>query len=224
MIYCVEDDKDIMQIMLYTLKSRGYEAYGFENGEKFWQAVETAKPEVVLLDIMLPGEDGLSILNKLRQREDTKNVYVIMTTAKGSEYDKVVGLDSGADYYLTKPFGMMEMLAHIRAVLRRGNTIVNNKKIKLGKIEIDVQSHRVKADGKEVALTVKEYEILSVLAANPDKVFSREEVLEKIWGYDWIGESRTVDVHVAALRTKLGKCGEYIETIRGIGYKMVSKE
>ncbi len=223
MIYCVEDDKDIMQIMLYTLKSRGYDAHGFENGNDFWQAVEKEKPQIVLLDIMLPGEDGLSILNRLRRREDTKDVYIIMTTAKGSEYDKVIGFDSGADFYLTKPFGMLEMLAHIRAVLRRGSKITGENKIKLGKIEIDTASHSVKAAGREISLTVKEYEILSVLAKNSHKVFTREELLEKVWGYDWMGETRTVDVHVAALRTKLGKYGEYIETIRGIGYKMGNK-
>ncbi len=220
MIYCVEDDRDIMRIMLYTLKSAGFEAKGFESGEEFWQAMNEEKPELVMLDIMLPGEDGMEILRKLRNNPRTKDVYIIMTTAKGSEYDKVMGLDSGRDFYLAKPFGMMEMLAYVRAVMRRGKKLIDTDTVTVGKIKMDNLRHTVYAGGEEVFLTGKEYEILRFLMVNTGVVFSRDELLEKIWGYDYIGESRTIDVHIGALRAKLGKYGEYIETVRGIGYRL----
>ncbi len=223
MIYCVEDDRDIMQIMLYTLKSRGYEAKGFESGEEFWTAISQTKPDLVMLDIMLPGEDGLEILRKLRSNPQTKDIYIIMSTAKGSEYDKVMGLDGGRDYYLAKPFGMMEMLAYIRAVMRRSRKMVDTDNMKVGKIEMNNLRHNVYADGKEISLTGKEYEILKILMSYRGVVVSRDELQGKIWGYDYIVESRTIDVHVGALRAKLGACGEYIETVRGIGYRLEDK-
>lgn len=224
MIFCVEDDRDMLQMMLYTLNASGFRAKGFENGMDFWKAMETEMPKLVMLDIMLPGEDGLMILKKLRSNSKTKDIYIIMTTAKGSEYDKVIGLDSGADFYLAKPFGMLEMVAHVKAVLRRGKKIIDTKVLSIGKIKIDTARHTVFADGKEVVLTYKEYEILKMLMENPGVVYSRDTLLEKIWGYDYIGETRAVDVHVGALRMKLGECGEYIETVRGLGYKMEDRE
>ncbi len=223
MIYCVEDDKDIMQIMLYTLKSAGYEARGFENREEFWQGMKEDRPDLVMLDIMLPGEDGLSVLSKLRSGETTKDVYIIMTTAKGSEYDKVIGLDSGADFYLTKPFGMMEMIAHVKAVMRRGQKIINGEEITMGEIKLDISRHTVYVKGEKVFFTGKEFEILKVLLSNPGRVYSRDRLMEQVWGYDWTGESRTVDVHIGAIRTKLGQYSEYIETVRGFGYRADNK-
>lgn len=222
MIYCVEDDGNIRELVVYTLKSTGFEAEGFEEGKEFLAAVSRELPELVLLDIMLPGEDGISILKKLKASADTKNIPVIMVTAKGAEYDKVKGLDMGADDYVTKPFGMMELVSRIKAVLRRSGAgrAEAPKRLLLGGVEVDLNKHEVKADGEVVKLTLKEYELLKRLMSHPDVVMTRDSLLEDIWGYDFDGETRTVDVHVRTLRQKLGRCGENIETVRGVGYRM----
>ena len=223
MIYCVEDDRDILQMMLYTLKASGFEAQGFESSTDFWQAMKEHTPQLIMLDIMLPGESGLEILKKLRNSPRTKDIYIIMATAKGSEYDTVIGLDSGADYYLIKPFGMLEMVAHIKAVLRRGKKIVDTKKITVGGLTMDISRHEIAAGDEKLVLTYKEFELLKTFMENTGKVFSRDMLLEKVWGYSFAGEPRTVDVHIGSLRTKMGIYGDYIETIRGVGYIMNNK-
>ena len=224
MIYCVEDDQSIRDLMVYTLKTAGYEAKGFESGQELFDALEELKPELILLDIMLPGEDGIEILKTLRQRKDTAQLPVIMASAKGSEYDKITGLDLGADDYIAKPFGMMEMLSRVRAVLRRtvadkedpdDQTILGN-----GELQMDTRSHTVTMAGEPVQLTLKEFDILHLLMNDPGRVFTREQLLDLIWGVDFLGESRTVDVHIATLRNKLGEVGQAIVTVRGVGYKM----
>lgn len=223
MIYCVEDDKDILQMMLYTLNASGFEAQGFENGTAFWKALEKSTPELVMLDIMLAGESGLDILKKLRENEKTKDIYIIMATAKSSEYDTVTALDSGADYYLSKPFGMLEMAAHVRAVLRRGKKITREKILSVGRLSMDLAGREANAGGKKLSLTYKEFELLKLFMENTGRVFSREMLTEKVWGYSYTGEARTVDVHIGTLRAKLGAFADYIETIRGVGYIMNSR-
>ena len=222
MIFCVEDDSNIRELVVYTLESTGFKARGFEDGSSFLEALALASPELVLLDIMLPGEDGMELLKKLKASPKTRDIPVIMVTAKGAEYDKVKGLDSGADDYVTKPFGMMELVSRIKAVLRRSrkNGAKNEDTIVLGEIEIDTRKHEVTTDGKVVNLTLKEYELLKRLMKNSNIVLTRDQLLEDIWGYDFDGETRTVDVHVRTLRQKLGKAGERIETVRGVGYRM----
>lgn len=219
MIYCIEDDSGIRDLIVYTLSSAGFEAKGFAKPSDFWQAISHSIPDLILLDIMLPEEDGIDILKKLRSEMLTSSIPVIMATAKGTEYDKVVGLDLGADDYLVKPFGMMEMLSRVKAVLRRISPGKSDN-IKIGDIEIDKLKHRVFSSGTNVYLTLKEYALLLLFAENPGIVFTREQLLDRIWGIDFIGETRTVDVHIGTLRTKLGKSGERIETIRGVGYRM----
>ena len=220
MIYCVEDDSNIRELVVYTLESTGMKARGFEDGRKFTEALAFETPELVLLDIMLPGEDGIEILMKVRNNAKTKNIPVIMVTAKGSEYDKVVGLDTGADDYITKPFGMMELVSRIKAVLRRTTREKEETKYQIGNLVIDVEKHKVKVDGKSVTLTLKEFELLEKLMKNRHIVLTRDRLLEEIWGYDFSGETRTVDVHVRTLRQKLGDAGELIETVRGVGYRI----
>lgn len=220
MIYLVEDDSSIRELMVYTLQASGFEACGYPDGEAFWTGMKKAKPELIVLDIMLPGEDGISILRRLRATADTKDIPVIMATAKDSEYDTVVGLDSGADDYLAKPFGMMEMVSRIRAVLRRSAPKKEPTCIRCGEIAIDEGKHTVTACGKPVTLTLKEYELLKLLAEHHGQVFSRENLLASVWGSDYVGETRTVDVHIGTLRTKLDTCGDMIQTVRGVGYKM----
>ena len=220
MIYCVEDDSNIRELVVYTLESTGMNARGFEDGRKFTEALAFETPELVLLDIMLPGEDGIEILKKLRNNAKTKNIPVIMVTAKGSEYDKVVGLDTGADDYITKPFGMMELVSRIKAVLRRTIREKTDTKYRVGNLSIDVEKHKVKVDGETVTLTLKEFELLEKLMKNRHIVLTRDRLLEEIWGYDFTGETRTVDVHVRTLRQKLGTAGELIETVRGVGYRI----
>lgn len=220
MIYCVEDDNSIRELMIYTLNTAGFEAIGFPEPKDFWLALEHDIPELIMLDIMLPGEDGITILKKLRTNKNTANIPVIMATAKGTEYDKVIGLDSGADDYLVKPFGMMEMVSHIKAVLRRANTKENDKTYCIGELCLNASKHVVTVKGKRIQLTLKEYEILLLLLENQGHVFSREQLLSNIWSSDYMGETRTVDVHIGTLRTKLGECGEYIQTVRGVGYRM----
>ena len=220
MICCVEDDAGIREIELYALNSTGLGARGFEDGAAFWEALQTETPELVLMDIMLPGEDGLEILKKLRLNAATRTVPVIMATARGEEYDKITGLDSGADDYLVKPFGMMEMVSRVRAVLRRANPARTERAMELRGIAIDPASHRVTANGREVVLTLKEYELLYALMSSPGVVFTRDRLLSEIWGTDYDGETRTVDVHIRTLRQKLGDAGAAIGTVRGVGYRM----
>ena len=220
MIYCVEDDNAIRDLMLYTLGASGFQAKGFPDSTGFWQAMTEEKPELILLDIMLPGEDGITVLKRLRAASATANIPVIMATAKGSEFDKVIGLDTGADDYLVKPFGMMEMVARIKAVMRR-TAPKTDRVLTCGDIVLDEVRHIVTVDGKQVVLTLKEYELLKLLMENAGQVFTRDILLSRIWGQDYLGETRTVDVHIGTLRTKLAKGGEKIETVRGVGYKMV---
>ena len=212
MIYFLEDDNSIRELVVYTMNSTGFEAVGFGKPGEFWAAMERETPSLVLLDIMLPEEDGLSILKKLRANPATKRLPVMMLTAKDSEYDKVLGLDSGADDYVPKPFGMME---------RSGSTPEEgNKDYNVGKLYVSPSRHQVKVDGNEVSLTLKEFELLCFLLENDGMVLTRDKILARIWGYDFDGETRTVDVHVRTLRQKLGECGSLIETVRGVGYKI----
>lgn len=220
MIYCVEDDLSIRELMLYTLRASGFDAMGFENGEKLFISLDWNQPQLILLDIMLPGMDGIAILKKLRENPVTARIPVIMASAKGTEYDKVLALDLGADDYLAKPFGMMEMVSRIRAVLRRSTPDFKTSILRLGNLTMDTESHVVTADGIRITLTLKEFELLKLFLSSVGRVFSREQLLEKIWGTDYVGESRTVDVHIATLRTKLGNCGDYIRTVRGVGYRL----
>ncbi len=226
MIFCVEDDSNIRELVVYTLETTGFQARGFENGREFWETLALETPRLVLLDIMLPGEDGIEILKKLKSSSRTREIPVIMVTAKGSEYDKVKGLDLGADDYVAKPFGMMELVSRIKAVLRRSEAGARDQKgiLAAGDIEIDTKKHEVTAAGTVVNLTLKEYELLKRLMENQNVVMTRDRLLEEIWGYDFDGETRTVDVHVRTLRQKLGSCGEQIETVRGVGYRMSRQE
>lgn len=219
MIYCVEDDDSIRDLMIYTLNTAGFEAKGMLCGDALFEALEQEIPQLIMLDIMLPGEDGIAILQKLRRQSETKEIPVIMATAKGTEYDKVIGLDLGADDYLAKPFGMMEMVSRIRAVLRR--TAPERKfLLEMGNLKLNPETYTVFADGERVQLTLKEYGLLHTLMESPGRVYTRDQLLELVWGTDYVGETRTVDVHVGTLRTKLGACGTYIETVRGVGYRM----
>lgn len=220
MIYFVEDDNSIRELVLYTLNNAGYEAEGFERPSLFWAALEKNTPRLILLDIMLPEEDGLQILKKLRTMTKTKKTPIIMLTAKSTEYDKVIGLDYGADDYLPKPFGMMELIARVKALLRRSEVVDKEREYSIGGLYLSPEKHIAKADGKEVSLTLKEFEMLTILVENQGLVFSRDQLLTKIWGYAFDGESRTVDVHIRSLRQKLGECGKLIETVRGVGYKI----
>lgn len=228
MIYCVEDDKSIRELIIYTLEAAGYTAKGFESGSGFFSALGKDTPELVLLDLMLPEEDGLSILKKIRSGEKTADIPVMIATAKGTEFDKVTGLDLGADDYLVKPFGMMEMISHIKAVLRRCRPAPKKAEIPdelhNAGIEIDPEKHTVTADGKEIRLTLKEYELLRTFMKNKGKALSREQLFEKVWDSGPAGETRTVDVHVGTLRTKLGSYGSLIRTVRGVGYRMESRQ
>lgn len=218
MIYLLEDDDSIRDFVIYTLVSQGMEARGFDRPSAFWAGMEESVPSLVLLDIMLPEEDGMSVLKKLRENPHTRKMPVIMLTAKSTEYDKVMGLDAGADDYIAKPFGMMELLSRIRALLRRTET--ENGTLRCGILEVDPGQHIVRVRGQETILTQKEFEVLCLLLRNPGQVLSREQLIENVWGYAFTGESRTVDVHVRTLRQKLGEAGAYIETVRGYGYKI----
>ncbi|WP_286030223.1 response regulator transcription factor [Anaerotignum lactatifermentans] len=222
MIYLVEDDNSIRELVAYTFNTAGLEAEGFDKPSLFWEALEKRKPDLVMLDIMLPEEDGIQILQKLRQREDTKKLPVIMLTAKGSEYDKVMGLESGADDYVSKPFGMMELLARVKALLRRTEDLrpAQENRYVIGDLTVNQKRHEVLVKGEAVTLTKKEFDMLCYLLENKGMVLTRDQLLNQIWGYDFDGENRTVDVHIRTLRQKLGDCGTYIETIRGIGYKI----
>ncbi len=221
MIYLVEDDESIRELLVYTLNGQGLVAEGFAYPSDFWHAMEKKIPDLVLLDIMLPEEDGLEILQKLRKKKETKNIPIAMLTAKGSEYDVVKGLDGGADDYIPKPFRMMELVSRVKALIRRGGQEQpqDDEEYVLGELYVSKKRHLVKVKGEEVTLTMKEFELLLLFLSNPGIVFSRAQLLDKIWGYQFDGESRTVDVHIRTLRQKLKDAGHYIETVRGVGYK-----
>lgn len=221
MIYFVEDDNSIRKLVLYSLTSAGMEAEGLARPGEFWSALDRQIPQVVLLDIMLPEEDGISILKRLRASRKTKRLQVILLTAKGSEFDKVVGLDAGADDYVAKPFGMMELMARVRSALRRAEDAAPSVPIlSLGELSVDRGRHLVRVAGEDVALTLKEFQLLCLLLERPGTVFTRDQLLSTVWGYDFDGASRTVDVHVRTLRQKLGAAGNLVQTVRGIGYKI----
>lgn len=216
LIYCVEDDESIRELVLYALKNEGYDAVGFESGEGL---VNAKVPDLILLDIMLPGADGYSILKQLRKESQTREVPVIMLTSKTSEFDKVRALDMGADDYIPKPFGVMELLSRIRAVLRRAQPRSDAVYLTAGGVTLDYEKHMVLANGKEVVLTPKEFDLLYYLMKNSGLVLTRDKIMNEVWGFDFEGESRTVDVHIRTLRMKLGDAGEYVQTVRGVGYK-----
>ena len=220
MIYLLEDDESIRKLVTYALESQGMPARGFERPSEFWAALAEELPELVLLDIMLPEEDGLSVLAKLRSGGTTKRLPVIMLTARNTEYDKVVGLDNGADDFISKPFGMMELVARIRAVLRRTRTEKPPAEYRLGSLYVCPEKHVVKVDGRDVALTYKEFELLCLLLENGGTVLTRDKIMDKVWESDFDRENRTVDVHIRTLRAKLGPAGSCIETVRGLGYKI----
>lgn len=220
MIYILEDDNSIRELVVYSLKSSGMEVMGFERPSEFWEQMKKEKPSLLLLDIMLPEEDGLSILKKLRDASVTRALPIILLTAKGSEYDKVKGLDSGADDYISKPFGMMELISRIRALLRRTGEGQAEDVLQIGDLAVYLGKHQVRVQGQKVELTLKEFELLNLMMSNPEMVFTREQIQDKIWGYAFDGESRTVDVHIRTLRQKLGSCGNLIKTVRGVGYRL----
>lgn len=218
MIYVVEDDRGIRELECYALSQAGFEAAGFEMGSAFWKAVEEKLPELVLLDVMLPGEDGYTLLRKFRQDARTRKIPVIMVTAKGEEMDKVQGLDGGADDFIVKPFGVMELLSRVKAVLRRAQP-TEEKRLQSGAMELDIARHTVSVCGEAVSLTHMEFQLLAYLLKNAGIVMTRERLLDAVWSMDYIGDTRTVDVHIRTLRQKLGPCGEHIQTVRGVGYR-----
>ena len=218
MIWCVEDDASIRDIELYALTSTGFEARGFDDGASFWEALQTETPELVLLDVMLPGEDGVSLLKKMKAAPALRDIPVIMATAKGAEYDKIQSLDLGADDYLVKPFGVMELVSRVKAVLSRCRP-QQAAVLRCGGLVVDEQEHTVTADGVRVVLTYKEYQLLRLFLSHPGTAFTRDQLMEQVWGMDFYGESRTVDMHIRTLRQKLGVYGEHIETVRSVGYR-----
>ncbi|NLM20318.1 MAG: response regulator transcription factor [Peptococcaceae bacterium] len=219
-IYCVEDDKSIRELVVYALKASGFEAQGFENAAGFYRSIEWQLPDLVLLDIMLPEEDGLAVLRKLRASPKTAHLPVILLTAKSTEYDKVLGLDSGADDYICKPFGVMELISRVKAVLRRVTPREDQEELIVDTIVLNNSKHTVLVNNQEVHLTLKEYELLYYLMKNRGLVLTRDKILAAIWGYEFEGETRTIDMHIKTLRQKLGESGNLIETIRGVGYRM----
>lgn len=222
MIYVLEDDPSIRKLVIYTLNTQGMEAQGFELPSQFWAAMAEQLPSLILLDIMLPEEDGLHILKRLRSSPATARLPVIMLTAKGTEYDKVIGLDQGADDYVTKPFGIMELMARIRAALRHSSgTPESDKVLTYGTLFLNPTRHSVRVQDREINLTLKEFQVLELLMQHPQTVFTRDQLLNVVWGYEFDGASRTVDVHIRTLRQKLEEAGTYIETVRGVGYKLV---
>ncbi len=226
MIWCVEDDASIRDIELYALQSSGFQTKGFENGEDFWmslQDVKDEKPELIILDVMLPGIDGIELLRRIRNSLNLRQIPVIMATAKGEEYDKVQSLDLGADYYLTKPFGIMEFVSSVKAVLRRYRPAEEHL-LKSGGLVVNLDEHTVTADGKRIELTYKEFELLKLFLSRPGIAFSREQLMSDIWGTDYCGETRTVDMHIRTLRQKLGKYGRLILTVRNVGYRLEANE
>jgi two-component system alkaline phosphatase synthesis response regulator PhoP len=224
MIICVEDDANIRELEIYTLRSVGYDALGVTDSKELFKLMENMRPRLIILDLMLPGEDGLSIMKRLRADAAFKDVPVIMATAKDSEFDKVRGLDSGADDYLTKPFGMMEMVSRVKAVLRRveKNGTTQTFLLTFGDLKVDLMAYKVYVRGEEVVLTLKEFQVLQLLLQHPGQVYTRDQLLNAVWGYDYTGETRTVDVHIRTLRQNLGSCGDLVETVRGVGYRFQS--
>ena len=225
-IYCVEDEGNIRELIVYTLGVTGFESRGLHDGKALDEALsdpEKGLPDLILLDIMLPGEDGISILRRLKEDTRYRSIPIIMLTARGAEYDKVQALDLGADDYVTKPFGMMELVSRIKAVLRRASSYSKDDTVRFGRLEISERKRSVLADGEQIVLTNKEFELLSLLVRSPEIVMTRDQLLDAIWGHDFSGESRTLDVHIATLRQKLGSAGEVIETIRGVGYRLREK-
>jgi two-component system alkaline phosphatase synthesis response regulator PhoP len=220
MIWCVEDDASIRDIEVYALASTGFEAMGFEDGDSFWDALQTRQPDLVVLDVMLPGVDGVELLRRMKSNETLCHIPVIMATAKGTEYDKVQSLDLGADDYLVKPFGIMEMVSRVKAVLRRCKTENTSQQLKQEGIMLNVREHTVFVDGERIPMTHKEYELLRLFMSNPGVAFTREQLLSIIWKIDFLGESRTVDMHIRTLRQKLGPYAHLIETVRNVGYRL----
>ncbi|MEG2395906.1 MAG: response regulator transcription factor [Oscillospiraceae bacterium] len=220
MIYYVEDDNSIRELVIYTLKSTGFEAVGLSSGDELLEVLKKEMPELLLLDIMLPNENGIEILKKLKNDNKYKKIPIIMVTAKGSEYDKVIGLDFGADDYITKPFGMMELVSRCKAVIRRTQDEISKNDFSYNNVAINIDAHSVTVGGKKIELTLKEFEILALLLKNKGKVLTRDMLLKNIWDYDFDGETRTVDVHIRTLRSKLLNSGDIIETIRGVGYRI----
>ena len=222
MIWCVEDDASIRDIEVYALSSAGFEARGFEDGSSFYAAItgEKDKPQLIVLDVMLPGIDGIELLKRIRANAALKQIPIVMATAKGSEYDKIQGLDLGADYYLTKPFGVMELISCVKAVLRRCGAEDEKSTLNACGISMNTLEHTVSADGERITLTYKEYELLKLFLSHMGTAFTREQLMELIWGTGYMGETRTIDMHIRTLRQKLGKCGESIKTVRSVGYRM----
>ena len=220
MIWCVEDDASIRDIEVYALQSSGFEALGFEDGTAFREALKSERPQLIILDIMMPGVDGIELLKMLRSDPAYRNIPVVMATAKGAEIDKIQGLDLGADYYLTKPFGVMELVSCVKAVLRRAGMQSSSNLLKLGGLVLDPVRHQVSIDDKEVVLTYKEFELLRLFLSNPGIAFTREMLFNKVWGEDYLAETRTIDTHILTLRQKLGSYGDIIKTIRNVGYRL----
>ena len=220
MIWCVEDDASIRDIEVYTLTSTGFEARGFDDGVSFWAALQTQKPDLVVLDVMLPGVDGIELLQRMKASAQLRTIPVVMATAKGAEYDRIRGLDLGADYYLVKPFGVMELVSCVKAVLRRCRPDKAAHMLRSGGLVVDLDAHTVTVDGARVALTYKEFELLRLFLSHPGMAFTREQLFQEVWGMDFCGETRTVDMHIRTLRQKLGPYGRRIETVRNVGYRM----
>ncbi len=222
MIWCVEDDASIRDIEVYALSSAGFAARGFEDGSSFYAAItgEKEKPQLIVLDVMLPGIDGIELLRRIRANAALKQIPIVMATAKGSEYDRIQGLDLGADYYLTKPFGVMELISCVKAVLRRCSAAKEADMLNACGISMNTLEHTVSADGERITLTYKEYELLKLFLSHMGTAFTREQLMERVWGTDYMGETRTIDMHIRTLRQKLGKCGESIKTVRNVGYRM----
>lgn len=220
MIWCVEDDASIRDIEVYTLSSTGFEARGFDDGVSFWSALQTQKPDLVVLDVMLPGVDGIELLQRMKASAQLRTIPVVMATAKGAEYDKIRGLDLGADYYLVKPFGVMELVSCVKAVLRRCRPDKAAHLLRSGGLVVDLDAHTVTVDGARVALTYKEFELLRLFLSHPGMAFTRDQLFQEVWGMDFCGETRTVDMHIRTLRQKLGPYGRRIETVRNVGYRM----
>ena len=219
MIWCVEDDANIRDIELYALNSAGFETRGFEDGLSFWEALKKEKPELVLLDVMLPGMDGIEVLSKMKASVELAGVPVIMATAKGQEYDRIRGLDLGADDYIVKPFSMMEMVSRVKAVLRRSQPHQVSKLLKVGGLVVNLEEHTVVVDGARVQLTYKEFELLRIFLSHPGMVYTREQLFAQVWKLDYMGDSRTLDSHIRTLRQKLNGYGKRIETVRSVGYR-----
>ena len=223
MIWCVEDDASIRDIEVYALQSTGYEAKGFEDGISFLKEVKNQKPELVVLDVMLPGIDGITLLQKLKEDPETREIPVVMARAKGAEYDKIQGLDLGADYYLTKPFGVMEFVSCVKAVLRRCQPRQVEHLLKTGGLIVNIDEHTVTIDGERITLTYKEFELLRLFLSHPGMAFTRDQLFNEVWGMDYCGDTRTVDMHIRTLRQKLGDYGKQVETVRNVGYRWEQK-